>query len=365
MGLNEIYTHNSKLEKIGIIDSAESVIWTSRYFECGDFEIHAKADEKILSLCRNSTFLTHDGSEMVGLIEEYKITTDLDGIDYITISGRCATALLARRAIKKNYSSITGTNLKVSDIIFQLIKNNIVSDTNYSNRNISILQLGSVSGLTATHEGGIFKGQGLYKTVTNICKDVEYGIKTVLSKDNSGNPKLEIQLYNGVDRSANQTAVPSVIFSPKHDNLMESEYIVSWANYANGTLTLANGTDANQQEYIHQNGTGLSLFEIPVNATNVTTANAGNLYTQTVNARRQEALANHKLNVAFDGKASFSGLFKFGVDYKLGDLVTIENVKYGVSETVRITEITECLDINGYTITPVFKGVTRVNPWDQ
>lgn len=364
MGLDEIYVRDKSLTRIGLIENAESVIWTSRYFECGDFEIYAKADKQILSLCKSGMFLTHKDSDMVGMIEEYKITTDLDGIDYITISGRCATGLLARRAIRKTLST-ESEYVQAGPVIRALIERNIVNDTVYPLRNISILKLDEngfeIYGNSVSTQWGEFKGTVLYKTVTDICKDAGCGIKTVLDESDSENPKLVIKLYEGVDRTKNQSNVTKVIFSPENDNLMESEFVVSWTNYANGALTLANGNDKEQVEYRYHLGAGLSLFEIPVNATDVLMKDNPK-YSDTIHSRWRETLANHKLNVAFDGKAGFSELFKFKRDYNLGDLVTMEN-NYGMSETLRIIEITECLDTNGYVITPIFKGATGELPW--
>ena len=123
MGIDEIYVRDKNLNKIGLIENAESIIWTNRFFECGDFEIYAPASKKILNLCKTGRFLTHKGSKVPMMIEEYKITTDLDGIDYITISGRCATGLLARRII---VDGATRPEEYPSVRIFNLLNNNII-----------------------------------------------------------------------------------------------------------------------------------------------------------------------------------------------------------------------------------------------
>lgn len=377
MGIDEIYVRDKNLNKIGLIENAESIIWTNRFFECGDFEIYAPASKKILNLCKTGRFLTHKGSKVPMMIEEYKITTDLDGIDYITISGRCATGLLSRRII---VDGATRPEEYPSVRIFNLLNNNIIflpgeaSELAWADiRRINKLKFSDELLETDknTYPEGEYLGQNLYQVVTDICKTAGFGIKTHLefTEDSSGVEKegsgyLDIILYSGLDLSKKQNDLPPVVFSPSYGNLAESEYGVSWTNYANTAveyMTVSqHGTNVIFQS-ISSGITGLNRYETFVNLSDLATTwydKDFDKYRALADTRVNETLANHGQNVAFDGKVVFSESFEYGVDYKLGDIVTMEN-EYGASETLRVVEVIESLDSNGYIITPVLKGVTE------
>lgn len=46
-------------------------------------------------------------------------------------------------------------------------------------------------------------------------------------------------------------------------------------------------------------------------------------------------------------------IYKYGVDYKLGDVVKIVT-DFGIQAKVQLSEVTECWDIEGYTLIPTF-----------
>ena len=366
MGLDEIYVRDKNLNKIGLIDNAESVIWTNRYFECGDFEIYAKATSQILELCKNGRFLSHSGSYTPMMIEEYKITTDLDGIDYITISGRCATAILTRRVVDEySWTDIGETYAELQ--IKGLIEENVTDPSVL--RNARIMNKVKFKNLVPVEStikcpGGSYLGKSVYEAVTDICKYSGFGIKTQLAYpvgattlENNG--VLQVILYVGVDRSKKQNKLPAVIFSPSYGNLAESEYGVSWTNYANVCLGYAtSGKNLGGIKYVGT-ATGMNRYETSVDISDaVSLTETYEEYMSMIQARANEKMANLRQNVAFDGKVVFSESFKYKDDYDLGDIVTMEN-DYGASETLRIVEVIESLDSNGYIITPVLKGVTE------
>ena len=46
-----VWTYNGeKFEKTHVIDYAESVIWVSRYRDCGEFEIYVPASKELVEL---------------------------------------------------------------------------------------------------------------------------------------------------------------------------------------------------------------------------------------------------------------------------------------------------------------------------
>jgi hypothetical protein len=54
-----------------------------------------------------------------------------------------------------------------------------------------------------------------------------------------------------------------------------------------------------------------------------------------------------------DGSVEHTTQYVYGVDYFLGDLVTVIN-KYGIQIDVQVLEVVEVWDENGYSCTPTF-----------
>jgi len=67
-----------------------------------------------------------------------------------------------------------------------------------------------------------------------------------------------------------------------------------------------------------------------------------------------DSLAGYGEQTSFDGEIEPNTNFVFGVDYDLGDIVTIRS-SYGVTAAVRITEVIESEDENGYRVEPKFE----------
>jgi len=74
--------------------------------------------------------------------------------------------------------------------------------------------------------------------------------------------------------------------------------------------------------------------------------------------RGYEKLAEYGEKVSFNGTIEPDVTFQYKEDYNLGDIVTVEN-QYGVSASVRIVEVIEVDDDNGYSVQPKFEIVGR------
>ena len=94
-----LHVLDRNLEIVNLIDNAQSVIWTTKFWEPGDFEIYMIANEKNLQTIQQGYFVVRDklqtGTFMV--IEKIEITTDVESGNYLKISGRSAECLLERR----------------------------------------------------------------------------------------------------------------------------------------------------------------------------------------------------------------------------------------------------------------------------
>ena len=317
VGIDEIYLRSSTFNKLWMFDDVESVIWTEKYFECGDFEIHARANKNFIRMLNDlkkyTRFITRKESDMIGIVEKITVKTGDENGDYVTISGRCAVSILTRRTI---VNQKTFENANAATAIKELITENLISDTSQTYRNISIINMETpdTSIFTDTLTAQYF-GSSVYKIVTDICRAKKYGIKAVINTSES-TPKITFKLYKGIDRSHNQSVLPRVTFSDDFDNLAESEYSISTENYANVTVVAGEG-EGSERRLLYTSGgqtltvRGLNLSEIYVDARSVS-SNKGKInddeYFKLLEQRSQEALTKHAIKMVLSAKATVNNI---------------------------------------------------------
>lgn len=348
--IDNIYVLNKSFQTVGVIDFAKSIIWTTRYYEAGDFEIYTRMSDKAINLLQEGFYLIRNDCDMVGIIENIKITTDAENGNWMIVTGRDAKSILARRIIW-NQTNLTGT---AANGIIKLLNNNIISAS--SSRKISnfIATTPSSSVFTDTIDKQ-YTGDNLYDTILAICQEFYYGFKVTLN-----NGIFNFSLYKGTDRSVNQTINPHVVFSPMYDNFLSSEYELINSTYKNVALIAGEGEGTARKTQSIGTATGLNRFELFVDAKDIS-SNEGTEeeitlaeYNALLVSRGNEKLAENIRTETYVGSIDNDRTYIYKTDYFLGDIVTIQN-EYGMQKDVRIIEVIESLDENGYIITPSFE----------
>ena len=75
------------------------------------------------------------------------------------------------------------------------------------------------------------------------------------------------------------------------------------------------------------------------------------VYSSLLNTKGKQDLAPLVAAETFDGTLDVTnGNYVFGRDFALGDIVTVQKNKYGLRANVRIRDVLECQDLNGYTV---------------
>ncbi len=121
------------------------------------------------------------------------------------------------------------------------------------------------------------------------------------------------------------------------------------AQYPSGTVVTVDGV----QYYRIQNVTVADLpSQSPANADNVTLRDV--IYSVYLLNRGYEKLAEYGEIITFAGTVEPDVTFEYKKDYFLGDIVTVQN-SYGITVPVRIVEIIEVDDDNGYSLQPKFE----------
>lgn len=336
---------NKNFERLAVIDDYSSLIWTSRYYTCGDFEIVVPLTPKYLELMQIGFYIVRDDDENTGIIEDLEINVNEDNKTQFIVTGRFLPSLLARRIIEKQ-TQISGT---IQTGITKLINENAISPTNSARKipNLSIKTKNFTETLDAQ-----YTGKNLLEVIEDICKTNGIGFNIVLE-----DKKFQFSLYKGTNRSYSQNTNPRVIFSDEYDNLLSSCYISQSSSLVTDVLVAGEGEGLDRKTLWVSNvsNTGLDRYEMYQDQRDLST-NDGAISDEEYNAQlKQAGLENiTQITSEFEGTVYF-GNIKYKTDVNLGDIVTVENKKWGIHVDTRLIEVIESVDETGnYEVLPTF-----------
>lgn len=225
-----IEIRGSDTNVIGIVDTANSIIWRSVYFGVGDFEIHTKATPEAITLLKAGRYVTRPDKNDVGIIEKIHLPENIDEGATITASGRFVKSILDRRLIYNltgNSNKATILRGNVENAVREVVKNNAIACEFDSTRNIALLALGTSANIPLNiidANGNAAEKQVSYENLLTytdgVLEEYDLSAKCILQDG-----KFLYIVYNGVDRSIdNHDGRIPVIFSKEFDNLTSSEY---------------------------------------------------------------------------------------------------------------------------------------------
>ena len=335
---------NTSLERIAIIDDYSSLIWTSRYYETGDFELCVYVSERNLDLFKKDYYVARDDDENVGIIEDIKIERTEDGAERMIVSGRFLQSILSRRIVAEQ-TTLSGS---VASCINDLLNNNIChpSDSSREISNFTFEAMYYPTEMTAQ-----YTGQNLLDIVSEICKTYGLGFKVRLAGE-----LFIFSVYEGEDRTYDQSVNPWMVFSDKYDNLLSSEYEECYKNQITAVLAAGEGEGLDRKTAWASSGeTGLLRREAYKDERNIR-SNGGDIdpseYQELLEESAKESLT--KFTTAFTGSIYFGNVV-YKQDVFLGDLCVIENSRWNLSINARLVEVIESVSETGeYSITPTF-----------
>lgn len=347
---NETTAH---YEKTSVIDSATSIIWVTRFNSVGQFEIYLPMSRDIYRLFfdyMHDVLVTRDDSDTVMIVEDLRVTTDPDNGDYLTVTGTDGGGILARRIIPAQ-TNFTGT---AENFIRALIDQNIINPDD-TRRKISMFTLETAHGWTDEIERQV-TGKNLLDTICDICAYYVYGFKVTFDGQN-----FKFSLYKGTDHSQNQNENPLVIFSPGYENIQSTTFVFGKSAFKTAVYVAGEGQGSeriiNLAQYAGED-TGMWRREMWEDSRNTSqTTDSGQIplsdYKQMLYNQGVETLRQNLYQWEFNAECINTDMYKYGVDYGLGDKVTAIN-QYHIGANATVSEITEVEDAEGYRLIPTF-----------
>lgn len=340
-----------------VIDIFESLIWSDRYNEYGDFELYLPMNSTILQYIKVKNYLIQRDSDHGMIIEKIKINFDTDGGTHLTVTGRSLEQILTKRIVWTQ----TRFRGKLDICIKKLLNDSIISPKN-ENRVIPNFIYEEtndpyIKDITIDKQ---FTGDTVYEAVKAICDPYRIGFKIRLE-----NEQFIFNLYHGSDRSYEQLINPYVIFSPNFENLTTSEYKEDYTNEKNVCLIAGEDSGTVRRTYvIEDESRGIDRSEMYVDARDIQSEEYdedGNEviipeeeYMELLKSRGEEKMLDYTAITEFSGEAETTKTFKYGEDFFMGDVVQVED-GWGHYNKVYISEIIFSQSESGYSINPTFE----------
>lgn len=331
-----------------IIENYQSLIWTERYSEYGDFTLVVKESDILMGPLRAYKFLLSSESDRVMMIESIETTGHADGEDVITLKGRSIEAVLDYRSSEIRNTDEWIRTGSAGELCTLLVDWYVV---NPSDPRDKIDRL-SIENTHPTNPYMTFqnKRDTVYKVVKNLCDSAGLGFR-IRRDPTSGN--LIFGVYEGLDRT-NLDSVAYRIFSEDTDNLVNSKLTASISNYKNHARIIGKRTTTE----VYAPGTssqvsGIDKRTLVVQATDV--GEEGRPLDEDreiLQQRGLEALAeetNREVRM-IDGDVPPN---RWDRGTGLGSMVFVKD-NYGYEVRARVTEEILSIDSEGLRIIPTF-----------
>lgn len=341
----ELYTLDASLRRAEVVDVFESLIWTERFRETGDFELHIESTAKNRKLFAAGTKLAVDRSYRMMEVETITDAVNDDGKKVLKIVGpECVRVLEDRLAKATNGDltadaawTLTGTPGAIARKIFTDI---CVTGTLSIWDKIPFIQPGVLFTAGTIPEPAdsityVVEPASVYEAIKKICDTYDLGFRLLRNFDAS---QLYFEIYTGDDRTTSQTTRAPVVFAPELDNLQNTTELTTYAGVKNVAYVyseqgyvevIAEGTDPQI--------TGFDRKVLYVKADPLPGTPTSTEITDYLTQKGKEELAKAQPMSAFDGEINQSSTYKYGVDYNLGDLVELRNSD-GATNRMRVIE---------------------------
>lgn len=335
---------------IDIIEGFSSKIWTERYIDPGEVELHTGDIERIRNLLPKGTFISLRDTREVVIIDNLEIKKS-KGSSELVLKGKTFDYFMNQRNLDFNNANYPEDHVGVGmatgkwdEVAVDVINNAMYTTTDHGGDQVpnfsamTSVDFGMVPKPTEDIDSGVDKG-GLYPYILNILNKKNYGIRTLRPLDET--EKLRLDIYN--------SKYPKIV-SFRYDlgDFPDPSYIDTNREYKNVALVecplgrrvvYAPGWD-------NTTARGLDRRMMYVDASDVTSIASGDTLTDRLTRRGIRELAKFNRTQFFSGQISPLTEYKYKVDYDLGHKIDIQ-ADYGIKQTLMVSEFIRTEDSNG------------------
>ncbi|MFQ8942866.1 MAG: siphovirus ReqiPepy6 Gp37-like family protein [Christensenellaceae bacterium] len=349
----ELYVYSSDMELQGIVEKIASLIWTRRYWSCGEFKLLVPFTEEHSRMLVKNNIIMKRGDDEAAQIRYVSITKNSQGLEEIEVQGKFLIAWIGKRIIKKQII----TNDTTQNILYRIVRENVTNPADTVRKIPDV----SIADDDADTESGVIDYTSEQYTNAQLAaetaaKAAKLGIRM---RTDARTGTHVFSVYEGRDLTAGNSAGNApCIFSQEFDNIVEQEYTNSIENLK--TTAFVGGEEkegvARKVAEVGGSAAGLEREEVFINATDIVqeyedddgeqVSLTDTEYLALLSARGAEELEQYAETLSFGSKVNTFANLIYRTDYDLGDRVTCVNKRWGIRIDVRITEIAETYQNN-------------------
>lgn len=349
----ELYVYSSEMELQGIVEKIASLIWTRRYWSCGEFKLLVPFTEEHSRMLVKNNIIMKRGDDEAAQIRYVSITKNSQGLEEIEVQGKFLIAWIGKRIIKKQII----TNDTTQNILYRIVRENV---TNPADTARKIPDVSIATDDEDTESGVIDYTSEQYTNAQLAAETAAKAAKLGIRMRTDARTGAHVfSVYEGRDLTAGNTAGNApCIFSQEFDNIVEQEYTNSVENLK--TTAFVGGEEkegvARKVAEVGGSAAGMAREEVFINATDIVQEYEDDDGTQVsltdaeylalLSARGAEELEQYAETLSFGSKINTFANLIYRTDYDLGDRVTCVNKRWGIRIDVRITEIAETYQNN-------------------
>lgn len=359
-----------------VVEGYNSLIWTERFTEAGDFSLTTgRIDETMAALPVGSMAAISESDETM-FVETHKITTNEQGVSELTVTGRSFETFYERRPAINSFEPLNDAEFHIPNsiprsAIFELLMIPAVGNAMWDDRmHLPIhieVNADPREALLENRDYQVPRGS-VYSAVLDIARSYNIGIRSkIVDRENDTN-LITLYIYYGKDRTVTSTTATPVLFSWANGDFTSEEYLHTDVNYHNAYFVFTNNTVhmvySTYDGLSGNPGRGLNLRVKYVDASDIVPPEDTGIrdaLTYETDLARERALMHYAVDRLprkdFSFQVSPNSSNKFGVDYDLGDVVTVEG-KYGGRKDLLVTEYIRSEDSSGETAYPTMVEIT-------
>jgi len=324
------------------IDNYSSLQWTRRWHRPGEFELHlSPGAQGAEQLQKGNLVVLRDEA---GIILHREIALQQDGTEELVVTGKALAAILGRRITVPPAGEAYDRLTEATETIMKRYVRNNCTEPADSARVIEQLTIAADQA-----RGQLLTYQTRYKQLDEELQAISNasGLGWNVWLD-WGASRWVFDVLEGRIMTAGQTALPPVIFSVDFDAVRSQVYTDSDVGYRNQAYVGGQGEGANRAiAEVGESKAGLDRIETFIDARDVTEA-------ADLTERGQQKLQEMQHLRSFATEIMPQGPYTYLVDWDLGDVVTVQNRRWGVTLDVRVAEVLEVYEPGGTRLDVTF-----------
>jgi hypothetical protein len=347
------------LDLLAEIDDYESLLFTRRWHEVGEFELRINRYKRHTELLqRGNLIMLGSHRNKVGIIKHRGIDVDEKGkiTENWLIKGIALKGVMAQRIVVPSVGdSHDRANGSAETVMKHYVNNHVVNPVDTKRKiDMVVIALNQQRGSQISWES---RFKNLADELIEISKASGLGWDVILDFEQK---KWIFDVFVGRDLTVNQSVNPPVIFSPQFESLKQLSFVESDYNYRNYGYIAGQGEGADRRVVEVGEAEGLSRIETFIDARDISEQDEDQQalpeaeIIAKLQQRGQQKLAEFAEEFFLEGQILTNSPFKYEIDYDLGDIVTIQNREWGVTRDARITEIKEIYEPGGFQIEATF-----------